>query len=146
MSKYLFLTVLSTVLFVSNAVGAVGCRTGNFIYTVQSGTYFDGGTTMPLYTSSDRITIRNWPDDPNCGILRTTSENYSVASGGSGNPQSKCTSQENVLNQGLLVNYSPSDSNCMALPLDDYMPYLISSIGFLGFIIIRKKSSILYSL
>jgi len=142
MSKYLSLTVLSTVLFLSNAVGAVGCRTGNYIYTVQSGTYFDGGTTMPLYTASDRITLRNWTEDPNCGILRTTSDSYSVASGGSGNPQSKCTSQENVNNQGVLVNYNPSDSNCMALPLDDYMPYLISSVGFFGFIIIRKKSLI----
>jgi len=131
---------LSTVLFFSNAVGAVGCRTGNFIYTVQSGTYFDGGTTMPLYTASDRITIRNWSEDPNCGILRTTSNNYSVASGGSGNPQSKCTSLESVNNQGVLVNYNPSDSNCVALPLDDYMPYLISFIGFFGFIIIRKSS------
>ncbi|WP_029275547.1 hypothetical protein [Pedobacter borealis] len=97
---------------------------------------------MPLYTAFDRITIRNWPEDPNCGILRTTSDNYPVASGGSGNPQSKCTSLESVADEGVLVNYNPSDSNCMPLPLDDYAPYLISSIGFLGFIIIRKKNSI----
>jgi len=144
MSKHLFLTVLSTGLFFSYSFGALGCRTGNDIYTIQKpGAFISEGTQLiPIYYASSGIHIRNGVTDTQCGILRIKSNNYTTYPGTSSNMSSKCAYDSNPGDQGTLVDYLPSDSNCMALPLDDYMPYLIGSIGFLGFIIIRKKSSV----
>jgi hypothetical protein len=139
MLKYLSLTVLSTVLFFSYALGATGCKTGNYIYTVQNGTY-DSGGTIPKFTATDRITLRDYDQDPRCGILRSTAEGYAKVTSPS-NPNSRCTSDSSLGDIGTLISYNPSDSNCVALPLDDYVPSIIGSIGIVGFIIIRKKHS-----
>ncbi|SER32059.1 hypothetical protein [Pedobacter rhizosphaerae] len=128
-----FLAVLSLFiisLFSSkNVLADVGCRTGNNIYTQQVGSYPEGSSTIPVFSDASAIRIRNGASDPNCGILRSVSNNYTIVAGTTANPSSKCSYASNPGDQGRLVNYNPAHNSCV-LPLDDYVPALILASFF----------------
>jgi|GEM_PF-1929407 len=143
MLKHLSLTVLSTVLFFSCSFAATGCRTGDFIYTVQNGTYLNGSVLIPKFTASDRIAKRNWAQDPVCGIDRNTADAYPKIVSPS-NPNGQCTSDTNTGDIGTLVNYNPSDSTCVTLPLDDYTPYCVAVVGVFSLLFIRNRCHLVF--
>lgn len=138
-------------LFLSQTASAqVGCRIGNYILTDPTGgTHMNGNVPSPIYAyspgSANTIYIRNWDQDPNCGILRNVSNRYPRVSGGSGNPSGDCSPSNNYGDIGQLVNYNPADNSCVPtnVPLDDYIWVLILAIAGFGFLLLNKQGVII---
>ncbi|TCD28976.1 hypothetical protein EZ456_02100 [Pedobacter psychrodurus] len=138
--KSISITLIAVLIMACSSYAQVGCRTGDYIYTTANGTYFDGGSTITKFNATDRIIKRNFAADPNCGIDRNTADSYPVAPGTPANPDSKCVSDINLLDEGKLVIYNNADKvNC---PIDDNLIYLICSASFLGFALVRKRLSL----
>lgn len=148
--KFFKLLFIIALFFSQNAFADVGCRIGNYILTTPTGaTYMNGKTPSPIYTfslgSANTINLRNWNEDPQCGILRSVADRYSKASGGSGNPNGNCSPSNNYGDIGQLVNYNPADNNCVStnVPLDDYVWLLVLTLAATGFLFLNKRDTIL---
>lgn len=147
--KFLNLLFILGLLFNLSASADVGCRIGNYILTDPTGfNYNNGGTASPIYTfnpgNANTINKRNWAEDPQCGILRNVADNYSLVSGGSGNPKSNCSPSNNYGDIGKLVNYNPADNNCAPenVPLDDYIWVLLLAFAGAGFLFLNRREAI----
>ena len=138
MRIFIILVAVLSLFQLNKLQAQVGCRTGNYIYTVQNGTAKNGSSTIPKFTATDRITIRNYDNDPNCGIDRNTSNSYPLASPTRENPNSDCTSDFSLPDIGKLITYNNRDNTCH-VPLDDYIPILLIASAGLGFFFLRKR-------
>lgn len=136
-----FFLILS-ILLGNKLYGAVGCRTGNNIYTLQKSGQFviEGSSSIPIYFATSAIHIRNGPTDNQCGILRSKSDSYTKVMGTQANPNSKCAYDSNIGDQGTLVNYFVPDNNC---PIDDYIHFMILATGGLGFFYLRRNRNVI---
>ena len=144
--KFLKLLFILGLLFSLSASADVGCRIGNYILTdATGGIHMNGNVPSPIYTYSpgnaNTIYIRNWDQDPNCGILRNISNGYPRVSGGSGNPSGDCSPSNNYGDISQLVNYNPADNNCAPenVPLDDYVWVLMLALAGAGFLFLSRR-------
>lgn len=138
MLKHLSITVVIIVLFFPYTYADIGCKSGNFIYTVATGaTYNNGSDVLPVYAESSAVRLRTWNEDPQCGFLKSKADNYLSPMGTGSNPNSKCSHSGALGDISTLVIYSQSDNNCN-VPLDDLLPFLIIVSIFSAIWIMRK--------
>ena len=148
--KFFKIQFIFIALFIPQIVSAtIGCRIGNYILTTPTGGFFmNGNSKAPIYNyspgSANTINKRNWNEDPQCGILRSVADKYSIASGGSSNPNSSCSPSNNYGDIGKLVYYNPADNSCKPtnVPLDDYAWVLLIALSGAGFMFLKNRSAI----
>gem|GEM_PF-2766798 len=123
----------------------IGCRSGNYIYTVQTAaTYNNGSDVLPVYSETSGVILRTYPADPNCGFLNTTAAAYPSPAGTPSNPNSKCSHSGSLGDISTLVIYDPADNTCN-LPIDDYVFSLGAFFSIVIAFIVRLKYRLLIS-
>jgi hypothetical protein len=131
---------LAIILFFSIPTFAdVGCRSGDFIYTVTTGgSHNNGSEVLPEYAESSAVYLRTFAGDPSCGFLKTTALAYPTAPGTPVNPNSKCSHSGQPNDISTLVIYDPADNTCN-VPFDSHFYILGLALSCFGFFCIKTK-------
>jgi len=135
--KFFLLLLIVSINYPASAQDPYGCMVyyngANRLFTDYNNT--DGNFTRHYQNTASQIYyVRYGSEDPNCGVLVNT------------NPSPPYNGGCKVAGVGYGGMAQRISSNTCELPLDDYIPVLIFSMGIFGFIIIRKKTQFVYNL
>lgn len=130
--RFLVVSLLLILFFCQSSIAQTGCSDGNTVYPDYSGNDFYDCTTcqpVPIYNTTNPITMRNGSNDSRCGIQRgsftSLNKRCKINRGGGNMPDG-----------AGLVSYNSTLNNC---PIDDYVPIMLALCGISAYFLLRKN-------